>query len=98
MVFDRTEWQRRYNKENREKINDYYREYYKTHKATHIARVIDWRKRNPKKTQEYRNSVYSDPKRYKAMLDYQARWRKENKDKIKAYHKKWNAKRKLKKL
>jgi len=98
MVFTRQEWQRRYNKEHREKINDYYREYYKQHRLEHIKRVQDWRKRNPEKTKQYRDNIYSNPKKRQAALDYQTEWRKNNKDKIKEYSKKYNERKKSKKL
>jgi len=70
--------------EEKEKINAYYRKYYKEHSAAQKARTMKWKKENPEKTKAYRNKASTKA--------YHKQWKKENQEKVKGYWQKSNDK------
>ena len=86
------EWRDKYAKTHRKEMNAYAREYYKKHKAKHIARVVAWKNANPNKVDAYINSPRAREQRRLSFAKYS----RLNRKKLRAYNREWHANRMIK--
>ena len=86
MVFIKKEWDKKYRAENKEKVNAYFREYYKKNRLKHLALVNKW-----KTTENYK--IYLEkkntPEEKEKRRIYLNEWRNKKREHLREYKKNW---------
>ena len=82
--------QKAWRKRNPDKVKEYAKKYYETHKEAMKKWIYEWNKKNPAKVSAYRKKHYLKNREKKLKNMYE--WRKNNPEKVAEYYKKHNKK------